>query len=212
VQVTLDQYQGRSMLSDEQRAALGAPITTPLPPSVPPGTPGYVPPPNYPSHNGTPGFDGSAPPVPGGTALPVAPPLSQEDLIIEQRNSQFLGDNLRAAGSNPPSEGSEAHHIVPSNAGDARMDALRAQLAAWDIDLNSAANGVWLPGPNAPEDASGAYHRRLNNEVYDRAVISKLNEATTRDDAIRILNDIANQLANGDFPGVRPRPGRGNDR
>jgi A nuclease family of the HNH/ENDO VII superfamily with conserved AHH len=202
----------REMLTPEEVQRLTAPTTLPMQP------PGNTSPPPLPADTnnpqpGTPGYVAAPPAGPSVETLPAAPPVTANDLIIEQRNSQILGDNLRAAGVHPPDAPNggdtnyEAHHIVPSRAGGSDMDVIRDRLVnEWKIDLNSAANGVWLPGPNAPVDAPEAYHRTLNNRDYNEAVISELSQATSRDDAIRILADIAHRLRERDFPGATGRP------
>lgn len=86
------------------------------------------------------------------------------------------------------------------------MDAIREKLKNLGIDINDAANGVWLPGPNANADAPEAYHPRLNNRVYNNAVAEALERVTTKDAAISALDRIARKLKEGDYPGVRPRP------
>ena len=85
------------------------------------------------------------------------------------------------------------------------MDALRTRLVTLGINLNDAANGVWLPGPNAPQDATEAYHRRLNNADYNDAVIASFKGVANQEAAAAILKDVRSQLQNGTFPGVRPR-------
>jgi hypothetical protein len=196
--------QGRSMLSDEERDRIGAPLTTPIKPQQ---TPPLVTP--IPTDNDRPpplpGFEGQAPTGPTITTTP-ADPQNWRDLIIDKRNSEILGDNLRAGGIDKPAIGYEAHHIVPSEAGGPRMDALRAKLLLLDIKLNDATNGVWLPGPGASRDATEAYHRTLNNTDYNNAVDDVFKGVLTREQAISALRDISSQLKDGSFPGVRPRP------
>ncbi len=203
-QVRLDQVQGRSMLTDEERALIGAPLTTP---SDPRQTPPLVTP--------IPADSDRMPPLPGleiqeptGPTITTTPvdPQNWRDLILDKRNSEILGDNLRAGGIDKPADGYEAHHVVPSSAGGARMDALRAKLELLGIDLNNPANGVWLPGPNASRDATEAYHRTLNNTDYNNAVDDVFVGISTKEEALTALRDIGNQLKDGSFPGVRPRP------
>ena len=86
------------------------------------------------------------------------------------------------------------------------MEALRTRLAELGIDLNDAANGVWLPGPKAPEDATEAYRRRLNNDEYNNAVDQVFRGVANRQDALAALERIESRLKDGSFPGVRPRP------
>jgi A nuclease family of the HNH/ENDO VII superfamily with conserved AHH len=203
VQVTLDQYQGRSMLTDEQRAALGAPITTPLPPSVPPGTPGYLPPPNDPSNNGTPGFDGSAPVMPGTTELPAAPPLSPEDLIIErnraeqQRFRDALIDEMKAANPDFDPTGYHAHHILPLEQFPDLND-LRSDLAAWGIDLNNPANGLLLPGKEGIGNGETP-HSQTRGADYKQEIKDRFEGVTTREEALAVLDKIKNDLRHNTF-------------
>jgi A nuclease family of the HNH/ENDO VII superfamily with conserved AHH len=138
----------RMALTDNEIRALNAPMSNPADPR---STPPLVTP--IPTDRDQmpplPGMDMAPPDVGAIPGYEVMPPLTIADLLLDKQNSEILGDNLRAAGSAKPAEGYEAHHIVPSGAGDVRMDALRAQLVALGIDLNDAANGVWLPGPKA---------------------------------------------------------------
>jgi A nuclease family of the HNH/ENDO VII superfamily with conserved AHH len=140
-------------------------------------------------------------------------PLPTWDDLIVTSDSRILGENLTdGIGGNfgpqarPP--GYEAHHIVPTNAGGVLMDELRARLAALGLtNLNQAINCVWLPGPNAPADATEAYHRRLNNDDYNDAVINEFRNVTTLDQVKDVLNDISDKLRRNAFPGARPRGG-----
>ncbi|WP_084022558.1 AHH domain-containing protein [Amycolatopsis thermoflava] len=92
--------------------------------------------------------------------------------------STILGDNLNAAGYSRAS-GEEAHHIVPYK--DRRSDKSRQILSSFDIDLNSAENGVFLPGNKATPNPNGkAVHRR--------------------EDAVAILDYIRQQLQAGRWP------------
>lgn len=96
--------------------------------------------------------------------------------------------------------------MIPSTAGGADMDRVRAELQRLGLDLNDAANGVWLPGWRSAEGSPGAYHQALNNDVYNRAIRSLFRDVTTLDEARAVLADIKGQLKDGSFPGVRPRP------
>jgi A nuclease family of the HNH/ENDO VII superfamily with conserved AHH len=195
---------GFRVLSDEELRNLRAPISTPaLPPrnSSPPPLPVG----GDERDNGTPGY-GAAPPAVGTPGMGAAPPVTVDDLIIERRNSEILGGNLEAAGQARP-EGYEAHHIVPSRAGGQDMEQLRQRLGDLGLNLNEAANGVWLPGVGAPDDATGAYHPRLNNTEYNEAVLNAFRGVTTLERARQVLADIGSQLQQGGnaFPGIRPR-------
>lgn len=87
------------------------------------------------------------------------------------------------------------------------MEAVRQRLQSFGINLNDAVNGVWLPTSRSAEGAPGAYHPRLNNDEYNRAIEQAFRNVTTRQDAEATLRDIKTQLQNETFPGVRPRKG-----
>ncbi|MCY7317077.1 MAG: AHH domain-containing protein [Rubrivivax sp.] len=198
-----DGASGFTVLSDADIARLRAPITTPIPPPQP-GSPPPLPIVNAPG-NTTPGSQ-PAPPLPGTPGYVGAPPPSAQELIIERRDSEAPGASLEASGQARP-QGYEAHHIVPSRAGDARMEALRQRLSGMGLDQNEAANGVWLPGPDAPLDAPGAQHRQLNNGGYNNAVVEAFRGVTTPERAREVLQDIRTLLQKGGdaFPGIRSR-------
>jgi len=190
---------GFVVMSEDEIARLSAPITTPVAPPQPPlpPLPAWA---NRPE--ALPGYQAgpATPPTPGFEPRPLVP----EDLLIEQRNSQILGQNLEAAGRPRPAEGYDPHHILPSEKW-AELDDLRQQFAEWGIDLNDAANGVWLPGSGAPSDAAGSYHERIHNSEYRRAVQRAFEGVTSHEDALATLDRIRTQLEAGTFPGSRPR-------
>jgi hypothetical protein len=190
---------GFVVMSEDEIARLSAPITTPATQPQPPlpSLPVWADRPEV-----LPGYQAgpAAPPTPGFEPRPLLP----EDLLIEQRNSQILGQNLEAAGRPRPAEGYEPHHIVPSEKW-AELDDLRRQFGAWKVDLNDAANGVWLPGSQSALDSEGSYHNRLHNSDYRRAVERAFEGVASREDALEVLDRIRGQLEAGTFPGSRPR-------
>jgi hypothetical protein len=194
--------------SDEERARMLRPTTTPAQPQGPNSPPPL--PANADRFEPLPGYEGEAgQPVAIGT--PATPQPSWQDLIIEASNSEELGRSLRAAGISPPLDdhghehpGYRPHHMLPS-AKWSDLDPLRAKFAAWNIDLNSADNGVWLPSSSSPTDAPGSYHDRLHNTEYKEAFGDAFVGITTREQALGVLASIRSQLQNGEFPGTRPR-------
>ena len=193
-----------SVLTEDQVRQLQAPLVTPAgspnPPTLLPlpavdQRPSLLPP------------TVAATTAPGLPGLEAAPQPNAEDLLIDKANSEILGDNLRAADISPRGSGYEAHHIVPTRAGDERMEALRQRLTGMGLNLNDAANGVWLPGPAASTDATGAYHRKLNNSDYNDAVVAAFRGVETLAEARDVLSRIGSQLQEGGnaFPGIRPR-------
>jgi len=104
------------------------------------------------------------------------------------RNAEILRRNM-GVGKTP---GLEAHHIVPSTH---QFDAARRAreiLKRFGIDINAAENGVLLPK---------AIHDGLaNNQRYMQAVLERLSRASTREEAMSILQRISQQLLEGTFP------------
>ncbi len=107
-----------------------------------------------------------------------------------KRNAEILQRNLeKATGMRKPA-GYHAHHIVPSTHRD--MAEARKILEKWGIDINSAENGVFLP--------DYIHNGLANDKTYMRAVLNELERATSREDAIKILQDIGQQLLDGTYP------------
>ncbi|WP_026370904.1 AHH domain-containing protein [Kallotenue papyrolyticum] len=107
--------------------------------------------------------------------------------------SAILAANMGAVGIVRPAQ-TAAHHIVA--AGSPKAAQVRRILARFGIDINDAHNGVFLP--DTPTRAvPGMYHRTF---VYYREINSRLAEATTREHALEILDDIRSELLNGTFP------------
>ena len=74
----------------------------------------------------------------------------------------------------------------------------REILEKFNIDINDAANGVYLPNEkNAPTKA--LYHPSLNTKVYNENVYKLLQGATSRESALSILKNIRDMLLNGTF-------------
>jgi len=107
-------------------------------------------------------------------------------------NAKALRDNMEEAGIEAPPD-TAAHHIVPSTHPNEYAKAARTRL--WNkfgIDINSAENGVFVPK---------SVNSHLNNREYMKAVYNALNEVQTREGAIEVLQDIAEQIRlTGDYP------------
>lgn len=114
---------------------------------------------------------------------------------ISKPSSKLLRENLILAGKTVPNYRCAAHHIV---AGSSRKAVeARAILYKFDVDINDAVNGVFLPTVKNVTDA--AYHPSLHTDAYYRKVTEALMPANSRDDVIDILEDIAEQLQRGTF-------------
>jgi hypothetical protein len=106
-----------------------------------------------------------------------------------------LAKNLEANGE-PRPFGHAAHHIVALFAEGGKL--AREILQKFDIPINSADNGVWLPDRKGV--GQGAYHRELHSEAYYREVEHRLKGAADRDEALGILRTIKEELSKNRFP------------
>lgn len=114
---------------------------------------------------------------------------------ISKPSSKTLGENLIRAGKIRPNYPSAAHHIV---AGSSRKAVeARAILYKFNVDINDAVNGVFLP--TVKNISNAAYHPSLHTDAYYRKVTELLIQAKSKDDVIDILTDIAEQLEKGTF-------------
>jgi A nuclease family of the HNH/ENDO VII superfamily with conserved AHH len=111
-----------------------------------------------------------------------------------QKLSADLANSLKKADiPNPYPVAAQAHHIFPVHLWGSE---LAHRLRNWGIDLNAAENGMWLPAA----DYAGRLapiHRGGHTKAYYEWVEDLLNQATTREDALRILEDIKDQLERG---------------
>jgi A nuclease family of the HNH/ENDO VII superfamily with conserved AHH len=189
-QVRLDQVQGRSMLTDEERDRIGAPLTTPISPQQ---TPPLATP--IPSDNDRP------PPLPGleiqeptGPTITTTPadPQNWRDLIIETRDSRELGDNLIAGGSPKPGTGYQPHHVIPIN--DPRAADIQRRLQDARIDLNSAANGVWLPQNSSVSNKGETPHNETFRDSYFDYLDKAFAGATDKADLESRLQQVRDDL------------------
>lgn len=110
-------------------------------------------------------------------------------------SSKVLRDNLIASGKVPPNYKNAAHHIVAGSSPKAAE--ARAILQKYNIDINSAENGVFLPTQRGVSNAS--YHPSLHTNSYYEKVNSLLREAKSKEDVEDILRYIEQELEKGTF-------------
>lgn len=70
---------------------------------------------------------------------------------------------------------------------------MQETLKRFGIDLNSPNNGVFLPGCGA-SNAVGMIHCGRHTVDYEKAVWEKLQGASSRQEAVKILQSIRNDL------------------
>jgi hypothetical protein len=98
--------------------------------------------------------------------------------------------------------GTQAHHIIGGSTEYGKL--AQDRLSRLGVDLNSAANGVFLPGCGKSK-AIGMVHCGSHTKEYDQAVLRRLESATDEVSAINILNDIRIELLSNTFVPLNKR-------
>ncbi len=110
-------------------------------------------------------------------------------------SSRRLGRALEEAGQVRP-QGTAAHHIVAGNAKDAAP--ARDVLERFDININNSANGIFLPAnSNSPNPLDAAVHSKVHTRRYYDFVNRALAQASTREEAVGILDGLRQKLLSG---------------
>jgi hypothetical protein len=139
-------------------------------------------------------------------------PAQMYDLTVDVAHTFFVGDagwlvhncgpssralaaNMESAGS-PRSAGSAAHHIVAGAS--PRAAEARSVLGRHGIDINDAANGVWLPATKqSPNGAGAAVHSTTHTVRYYTEVNRILGGATSRGEVLDALGSLRGRLLGG---------------
>lgn len=125
-----------------------------------------------------------------------------EYVLLRDDHSKKLASSLKNAGL-PRPDYSVAHHIVPATMKDAQK--ARDILSDYDIDFNSAENGVWLPQAGKESGAVGLIHSGVHPKVYARWVnqeilsvqVSESNPVLSKQKLVEKLNEIRQKLIDG---------------
>jgi len=113
------------------------------------------------------------------------------------QDTQKLVRNMEKAGIIRPAN-TAGHHIVAKASKFPGAVRAREILEKFGIDVNNAANGVYLP--NTKDSlAPGLYHPSLHTKAYYAAVAERLENAKTLENVLETLNDIRSELLNGTF-------------
>lgn len=104
-------------------------------------------------------------------------------------DSEKLGNNLGNRAQNV-ANGYEAHHIVAVN--EPRAAVAQEILAKYKIDINSAENGVWLPGSQHASIHTDEYYGEVD-EILLKAQGSKAS-------VLAALKKLSFEIASGSFP------------
>lgn len=117
------------------------------------------------------------------------------DCLPRQR---ALGQSVGRSGALGPAQ-ITAHHIVPGGAPQAA--AARAALSRFEIGINDAQNGVFLPRNLGSANPSGvAVHSTLHTSRYFSSINELLGQAGSRAEALDALSYIRDQLLRGLLP------------
>ncbi|NDO81008.1 hypothetical protein CJP72_09575 [Citrobacter sp. NCU1] len=99
----------------------------------------------------------------------------------------------------PRPKNSAAHHIVPETAKCAKP--ARNILKKHQIDINSAANGVFLPNRNNMDEMSGILHNGKHPDDYISAINERIRNADKlggKQETLNELERINNELSSAD--------------
>ncbi len=111
-------------------------------------------------------------------------------LSLASQHRRKLHNNLTTEIGAGPSSDYDAHHLVPWRHW--RADTARKILEKFKIDIDSAENGMWL---------ERRFHNTLsNNYKYMDAVNNMLKGARSKNQALKILDNIRDSLSKGKIP------------
>ena len=98
----------------------------------------------------------------------------------------------------PPDPSYQAHHIVAKK--DKRAQDARDILDRYGVSLNDPVNGAWLPAnSNSPKANNAVVHSTLHTDNYYDYVETELSGAQSREDVIRVLERVGDELEQGSF-------------
>lgn len=120
----------------------------------------------------------------------------------ELPDSTRLGRNLVADGQRP-APGDQAHHMVPGGINYGGAPEMRAILKHFEIGINDAANGVWLPdhrGMMGPDDVRVPHHGGgVHSKAHLEEMLRALRRESTREGVIDVLHDVREALLGGEL-------------
>lgn len=116
--------------------------------------------------------------------------------IGRDASSATLRANMTARGVTEPANHA-AHHIVAGGSNNEDAERSRQILETFDIDVNEAVNGVYLPSCTRLACPPATTHSRVHTGDYYANVYARLQTAETAEEARAILRQIAEELAKG---------------
>jgi hypothetical protein len=128
--------------------------------------------------------------------LPRDPEVLAGQKLGRGGSPTILGDNLEAAGAKRLPN-SEAHHIVAWD--DLRAAEARQILKTAGVDIDEAANGVFLADSSENARPPARYHSEVHTDKYYREVTRRL-RAAPAGKVREALQGMAQELLKGTFP------------
>ncbi|MCF6256952.1 MAG: AHH domain-containing protein [Gammaproteobacteria bacterium] len=142
------------------------------------------------------------------TLKEMADNIEREKRNARRRGMYALNRNMCSSSRHfAKPKGTAAHHIVALT--DSRAEQALKILLRWGIDFNDEINGVYLPRfkRNVPHNfmPNAIAHSQTHTEMYHENIVTTLLDidqmpGVTRDDIMRTLQEIGEDLQDGSFP------------
>ncbi len=97
-------------------------------------------------------------------------------------------------------QGKQSHHIIAEGLKGGKWDELRSLMVdTYKLDLDDAANGVWLWRANGNGRLSHMVHRgnRYHSHAMSEQLYAYLSKAKNKEDFLNRLKDIRNRIEDG---------------
>lgn len=139
--------------------------------------------------------------------------------VVKKQDLKYeLGLVVKKPDLTPGIRNWEAHHIIPQGGTAGVFITMQNKLKSLGIDINSAANGVWLPvksGVTPPVD----YFNIINTETliewkvashkkhstnYGDYLYARIKDLTTKEEILHEISQVRNLLLDGDIDLVNP--------
>jgi hypothetical protein len=128
---------------------------------------------------------------------------AQETAGTAVGDSRKLGRNMIRAGcAKPVGTSPEAHHIVAKARKTQAAIRARELLRDYGVDVDEAANGVWLPKSANPSVTRAMRHSTMHNETLDQHIFDRLKAAADiggQPGIRQALAQIRGEMLNGTF-------------
>ena len=127
-----------------------------------------------------------------------------KQLFGEPKSGSVLSQNMNAVGKKYI-KGTQAHHIIGNDSRCASSVLLKQLLKTNKIDINSAINGIRLPGGHKDNGvraykttaAKGQIHKRSHNCRYYGAIYEILRNAKNQQQFIELLSKVKKEIFSG---------------